>query len=99
MGVHRVNPHDQGPVPYSALRPADDFPALMSCLIFVWSIPRRVGKSLMETSASALFAQDGSHTAEGPDASSSSRHLGGSTRVWEDTQSWASLEQLWLSNL
>lgn len=53
----------------------------------------------METSASALFTQDGSHTAEGPYASSSFRHLGGSTRVWEDTQSWASLEQLWLSNL
>lgn len=27
------------------------------------------------------------------------RHLGGSTRAWEDTQSWASLDQVWLSSL
>lgn len=54
----------------------------------------RKGKSLIES-----FAQDEFYTARDPDALSSFRHLGGSTRVWEDTQSWASLEQLWLSNL
>lgn len=87
---------------YLILRPtrhSSFSPCSLSFSLSFWGIFRRKGKSLLETCASVLFAQDEFYTAQGPDAPSSFRHLGGSTRVWEDTQSWVSLEQLWLSNL
>lgn len=87
---------------YLILRPTrhSSFPPCSLSFSFLFGeFFRKKGKSLLETSASVLFPQDEFYTAQSPDAPSSFRHLGGSTRVWEDTQSWVSLEQLWLSNL
>lgn len=94
MGFTGQPLNDQdGPVPHSAT----DLP-LPSISLFNCSLLLRLGNSQEEGEVPDASLYLGT-LSQGSAAPSSFRHLGGSTRAWEDAQRWASLEQLWLSNL